>query len=176
MMTMIAGYKVWFILLVAGAVFALGTVTGRMMGRAGVLDRVIEAQEQTRLTAENGTRIINARTGERDQCRAEVEKINATNAALSKELSIQLMKDRTQREAALKRIEESTQLALASSERLEVRTQEAREIIATVQDACVRAGAPPSVVELLNYLVASPADGGDGDGSDGGMPTSSRGN
>lgn len=140
------------------AAFFSGLWFGRMWGESAAQARIIQAQEQTRATAENASRIIEARTNERNQCWEEIEKVNLANQALTSELNQALAEDRVRRDAALERIREASEAAAASSQRLEAQTQEARKIIAEVSDACVRAGVPADVVGMLNAIAPSAPD------------------
>lgn len=147
--------------LIAGGVvaaFLAGAWSGRMLTIGGQADRIIAAQEQTRLTAENSTRLLEAVRGERDQCRAEVEAANRANATLTRELNTALAEDRQRRDAALAEIRRAAQAAEASGARIEQQTEQARQIIATVSDACVRAGVPADVVGLLNAIAPATAN------------------
>lgn len=105
-----------------------------------------------------GTRLL----AERDQARAEVDKVNAAIAAQVKELATLMSADQTERVAAAARMEAAAINAAKEAKLAGQRALAAREIIQNVADQCARAGVPTDVVRVLRDLSGFPSNMGEG--------------
>lgn len=98
-------------------------------------------------------RVINRVLAERDQARAEVEKVNAAIAAQIKELAAIMSADQAERTAAGARMEAAARMAAREAKQAGERALAAREVIQNVADQCARAGVPADVVRVLNDII-----------------------
>lgn len=114
------------------------------------------------------TQIIDRKDGEIAQCRAQVDKINATVAEQGRKLSGMLSADqkareRAAREAIARDKERQARLEAVSSNLIELKGM----LDAGDFGDCAGDGVPDEFVSLLNDAIAT---GSDGAGSDGDMP------
>lgn len=89
---------------------------------------------------------------ERDQARAEVDKVNVAIAAQVADLAKLMSADQVERTAAATRMEKAATLAAVEARRAGERALAAREVIQNVADQCARAGVPADVVRVLRDL------------------------
>jgi multidrug efflux pump subunit AcrA (membrane-fusion protein) len=97
-------------------------------------------------------RVANRLLAERDQARAEVDKVNFAIAAQVKELAALMSADQTARQEAAARMEAAANLAAKEAKLAGQRALAAREVIKNVADQCARAGVPDDVVRVLRDI------------------------
>jgi seryl-tRNA synthetase len=97
-------------------------------------------------------RVANRLLAERDQARAEVDKVNFAIAAQVKELAALMSADQTARQEAAARMEAAANEAAKEAKLAGQRALAAREVIKNVADQCARAGVPDDVVRVLRDI------------------------
>lgn len=97
-------------------------------------------------------RVANRLLAERDQARAEVDKVNFAIAAQVKELAALMSADQTARQEAVTRMEAAANEAAREAKLAGQRALAAREVIKNVADQCARAGVPDDVVRVLRDI------------------------
>lgn len=148
---MIANIQTLAIAAVAGV--ALGAVGGGYTAYGWGKAAMAREAAAERKAAE---KIINRTLAERDQARAEVDKVNAAIAAQVRELAAILSADQVERAEAAKRMEAAAVKAAAEAKRAGERALAAREVIQNVADQCARAGVPADVLRVLNDFGSAP--------------------
>lgn len=97
-------------------------------------------------------RVANRLLAERDQARAEVDKVNFAIAAQVKELAALMDADKNARAQAAARMEAAAIEAAKEAKLAGQRALAAREVIKNVADQCARAGVPDDVVRVLRDI------------------------
>jgi aminopeptidase N len=92
---------------------------------------------------------------ERDQAKAEVEKVNRALAAQVEELRTLLSADQAARVEAAARMEKAAQQAAREARAAGERAREGMEVIRRVADECARAPVPADVKRVLDDILAS---------------------
>lgn len=144
------------------AVFGLGMVFGGQLASSHWKSRVIQQ-------AENSSIVIAKKEGERDQCRAQIDKVNKALSEQKDELAKRNRQDQearaqARREAAErdKKDREQAALVMAALEQLRDDITEGKF------DACTGTVADTDYMRLLNEILAASA-GSDNAGRDGGL-------
>lgn len=92
-------------------------------------------------------------TAERDQAKAEVDKVNATTAAQFAALQTMLADDKVKREEASLRIEAAAREASKNAKTAGDRAQAIREIVDKVADRCAGADIPDDLKRMLDGIL-----------------------
>jgi|GEM_PF-3928459 len=137
---------------VAAIAFAFGGATGGSMAyKKGVADE----QKETNRVKEASAKLLNLRIGERDQCHAEVAKINQANADQVLALLEEFKADQSRLERAIKASQRATERAAEQQSAATQTLLYAREKIQHAIDECTRAGVPDDIVSVLNDIAAT---------------------
>jgi hypothetical protein len=140
-----------------GAIVA--TMIAWPLADAGGYARGVKAVAEELAAAKRvGVRLL----AERDQARAEVDKVNFAIAAQVKELTQLMSADKTQRDAAAQRMEAAANAAAKEAKLAGQRALAAREVIQNVADQCARAGVPDIVIDSLRNIAGAATDLGQG--------------
>lgn len=99
-----------------------------------------------------GQTLLNV-TAERDQARAEVDKVNTTTAAQYAELQTMLMNDQVKRDEASLRVEAAAKEAARNARTAGERATAARDIMQKITDQCAGAGIPPDIERMLDGIL-----------------------
>ncbi len=99
------------------------------------------------------TRIAEA---ERDQAKAEVDKVNRATAVQYAELKSLMTADQSARMDAAVRMEKAAQQAAKDARTAGERAREGLEVIKRVADVCARADVPADVKRVLDGILAGP--------------------
>lgn len=91
-------------------------------------------------------------TAERDQAKAEVDKVNETTAASFRALQAMLADDRIKREEASTRVEAAAKEAARNARTAGERATAARDLITQVTDRCAGAAIPDDIVRMLDAI------------------------
>lgn len=92
-------------------------------------------------------------TAERDQAKAEVDKVNATTAAQFAALQTMLADDKVKREEASLRIEAAAREASRNAKTAGDRAQAVRDIVDKVADRCAGADIPDDLKRMLDGIL-----------------------
>jgi hypothetical protein len=111
---------------------------------------------------EASKRVIIRTVAERDQARAEVDKVNGAIASQVAELAKLMSADKDERTAAALRMEAAATSAAKEAKLAGQRALAAREVIQNVADQCARAGVPDDVVRVLRDITGPVASVGQG--------------
>lgn len=157
------------IALALGAGFAGSQIQKRI--DAGECAKEVQKVRQAGVDALNLLNIeAETRGRERDQARAEVEKVNATTAAQYTALAAMLADDRLKREEASTRVEAAAKEAARNAKTAGERATAARDLISQSPDRCASAVIPDDIVRMLDGISDTTARGGMGAGA---MPAAS---
>lgn len=117
-------------------------------------DRKIQAVRHAseKLIAQ-GLQEIATTTAERDQAKAEVDKVNASTMAQLTALQTMLADDKVKREEASLRIEAAAKEASRNARTSAERAQAARDLMDKIADRCAGAPMPPDVKRLLDGIL-----------------------
>lgn len=89
-------------------------------------------------------------TGEREQCKTQIVKVN-TEVDRQKEENRQLLTvDRVATQEAIARAERAAIAAASSSAKTQIQLAEAAHEMGKIKDACINAGVPAAVFDVLN--------------------------
>lgn len=91
-------------------------------------------------------------TAERDQAKAEVDKVNQTTAAQYTALAAMLADDRVKREEASTRVEAAAKEAARNARTAGERATAARDLITQIQDRCAGAPIPDDLIRMLDGI------------------------
>lgn len=100
-------------------------------------------------------------TGEREQCKSEVVKVNDEVDRQKEENRKILTDDRVATQEAITRAERAALDAAASSNKTQRQLTEAGNELRKIKDACVSAGVPAAYFDVLNRAIAGTAAGSD---------------
>ena len=103
-------------------------------------------------------------TGEREQCKGQVVKVNTEVDRQKEENRKILTEDRAATQAAIIRAERAALDAAASSNKTQRQLTEAANELGKIKDACVNAGVPAAYFDVLNGALSSSNAGGSRDG------------
>ena len=146
-------WKLFLGAFVVGAIFSFGAYVGGTMSAGKWKARAYE-------TAANGSKIIAAKQGEADQCRAQIDKINVAIMEQEAAQSARAAKDRAERAAAEREARIRDQQKLEKESRVLAALEEIKDGIESGQfDACVSTVADREFIGLLN----SALENGDSD-------------
>jgi hypothetical protein len=158
--------KVILFALGALSVFGAGMFLGHELGASTWKGRAYQQ-------AQTSSRIILAKEGETQQCRAQIDKANAANRALADELAEKNRLDRAARDKASREAvardresRERNKLVMAALEQLR------DDITQGNFDACTGTNADSKLIELLNATLTTNRSG-DTDGDSGLPPANS---
>lgn len=132
-------------------VWPMASAQGFDRGKASVT-KELEAAKRV------GARLL----AERDQARAEVDKVNAAIAAQVSELAKLMSADQAERSAAALRMEQAAINAAKEAKLAGQRALAAREVIQNVADQCARGPVPGPVLDSLRNIIGPGADLGNG--------------
>lgn len=93
----------------------------------------------------------------KQQCVAEVEKVNVENERQKEENRKILIDDREATRLAVERAEAAATNAAISMNKTQIQIAEARNEIGKIKDACVSAGVPAALFDVLNRAVETQA-------------------
>lgn len=142
----------------AGGALAVALIGGPMVHGMG-----FEKGRKEGATELNAAkRVITRTVAERDQARAEVDKVNSAIASQVAELAKLMSADKDERTAAALRMEAAASSAAKEAKLAGQRALAAREVIQNVADQCARAGVPDDVVRVLRDITGPVADVGQG--------------
>lgn len=145
----------------AGAAIVTAFVLWPMASAEGFGRGVKQVAEELAASKRVAIRLL----AERDQARAEVDKVNASIAMQVKELALLMSADSVERAAAAVRMEAAATTAAREARLAGQRALAAREVIQNVADQCARAGVPDDALRVLRNITGPSADMGQG-----GMP------
>lgn len=100
-------------------------------------------------------------TGEREQCKSQVVKVNTEVDRQKEENRKILVEDRAATQEAITRAERAALDAAASSNKTQRQLTEAANELGKIKDACVSAGVPAAYFNVLNSALAGTAAGSD---------------
>lgn len=106
-----------------------------------------------------GLQEIATTAAERDQAKAEVDKVNATSVAQFEALRLMLADDKVKREEASLRIEAAAKEASRNARTSAERAQAARDLMDKIADRCAGAPMPDDVKRLLDGILDPGAKG-----------------
>lgn len=92
-------------------------------------------------------------TAERDQAKAEVDKINATTAAQFLALQTMLEDDKVRRDEASARVEAAAREASRNAKTAGDRATALRDVMDKITDQCAGASIPPDVERMLDGIL-----------------------
>ncbi len=117
-------------------------------------DVKIQAVRQGAIDALNlqGQELLTA-IAERDQAKAEVDKVNATTAAQYTALQAMLADDQVKREEASLRVEAAAKEAARNAKTAGERATAARDIMAKITDQCAASGIPADLERMLDGIL-----------------------
>lgn len=115
----------------------------------------LEAMRKASVKAINDQVQLNLITSaERDQAKAEVDKVNATTAAQLTALQAMLADDKVKREEASLRIEAAAREASRNAKTAGERAQAIRDIVDKVADRCASSDIPDDLRRMLDGILA----------------------
>jgi len=100
-------------------------------------------------------------TGEREQCKGEIVKVNTEVDRQKEENRKILIEDRAATDVAIARSEKSAAEAAASVAKMQFQITEARNEMVKIKDACVNAGVPAAYFDVLNRALPGANAGGE---------------
>lgn len=146
-------------LALAGVAAFAGSQVQRQIDHADC-DRKLQELRAASVKALNEQVQINlTATAERDQAKAEVDKVNATTAAQFTALQAMLADDKVKREEASLRIEAAAKEASRNAKTAGERAQAVREIVDKVSDRCAASDIPDDLRRMLDGILEPSTQG-----------------